>query len=715
MFKKILTLLLMLCLVCTASCADPGKESGNTAPPADSEEYGVTDGGIRLYFKTENKFFSRLSSGGGKKVYLKGVNMGLTEATTSLENPNVSYSTYMDWFAMISEMNANTVRVFSVMPPQFYKALRDYNEGKAQPLYLLHGIWFNETYMESIGDAYDGTVIYDAFTRAAKETADIVHGSSNDTTYGEIVNAVYDCDVSRYLAGYILGLEWTPDFVATTNTHIDKSSYQGEYLYTSERASPFEAFLCSVGNALIKYESETYRAQAPVAFLNWATTDVITHANEPFPEEDAVSVNSEHILPGNRCKAGLFAAVDAYPYYPEFMNHEPEYVSFQDPDTGESNPYRAYIRDLLSHCSVPLLIAEVGLPTSRGVAHSSVMGYDQGGLTEEEQGKYVGKMMQDIYAEGCAGAMIFSWQDEWFKQTWNTIKYSPDNASLRTPNVLSAEQSYGILAMEPGEKTAVYCDGSYGEWSEADFIGSSDGFDLYLKYDEGYLYLYVAPPDGYDFERDTVYLPIRTVGFGSMRAADLNLSFRENTDFLLVLNGKNNTRVLCDAYYDAFYYIYGVMRKIVPLNNAYGVSGAGIYRPICQFLSNEMELPATGEYIPAQYYESGLLRYGITHPDREGYDSQADFFGSSAGVEFRIPWYLLNVLNPAAGVALGDFQKAGELVFTDFNTLKIGIAADPASSVRLYDTKFENSSEVSYHTRLKKSYEILKHILLSIE
>jgi len=714
MSKRILVILLTICMLCTASCREERTDRDDPTTPSSKPEYGTVEGGIRLYFKTEAKYFSRLSSRGGETVYLKGVNMGLTEATTSLDNPNVSYSTYLDWFAMIAAMNANTVRVFSVMPPQFYKALRDYNEGKAQPLYLIHGIWFNETYMESIGDAYDGTVIYDAFTRAARETVDIVHGNSSDTTYGEIVNAVYDCDVSPYLAGYVLGLEWTPDFVTDTNAHMDKTAYKGNFLSTAPKASPFEAFLCSVGDVLIQYETDTYQAQAPVAFLNWATTDVIEHTNEPFSEEDAVSVNTENILPESRYKAGLFAAVDAYPYYPEFMNHQEEYVSFQDPETGENNSYRAYIRDLLSRYSVPLLIAEVGLPTSRGIAHSSVMGYDQGGLTEEEQGRYVGKMMRDIHAEGCAGALIFSWQDEWFKQTWNTIKYAPGDASLRTPNVMSAEQSYGILAMEPGEKTAVFCDGNYSEWNEDDLVCKSDGFDLYVKYDEAYLYLYVASQGNYDFERDTIYLPIRTTGLGSKRYADKNLSFEEEADFIVVLNGKENTRVLCDAYYDAFYYLYGVMRKIVPENGAFSQPASGIYNPVRQFLSNEMELPETGDYIPPQYYESGLLSYGNNHPEQEDFNSQADFYGSSAGVELRIPWYLLNVLNPAAGVALGDFHAAGEIVFTDFNDLKIGISAESGEKVRLYDSGFTNITEVKYHTRLKKSYDILKQILSAI-
>lgn len=714
MIKRAFLLFITLCIVTLSSCGRRQNPSGKTEPIATgtSEAAGMNIGGMDVYFTTENKTFQRLYRNGSRtETYIKGVNMGLTEATTSLRNPDVSYETYLEWFGMISDMNANTIRVYTVMPPQFYKALRDYNEGKMSPLYLIHGIWFNEDYMYSIADAYNGDTIYKAFVRAAEETADIVHGNSDYTSYGEIEKAVYEYDVSPYLTGYVLGLEWDPDFVANTNAHTDRASFNGKYLYTSEKATSFEAFLCSVGEALIQFESQKYKMQAPVAFLNWATTDTITHSNEPFDEEDAESVNTENILPTSQYKAGLFAAVDAYPYYPEFMNHQEEYISFIDPDTGKMNPYRAYIRDLHQQYSVPLIIAEVGLPTSRGIAHASAMGYDQGGLTEEQQGQYVGKMIEDIHAEGCAGALIFSWQDEWFKQTWNTIKYAPDDAKMRTPNVQSAEQSYGILSMEPGIRSTSFCDGDFSEWAETDTACRQNNFTLSMKYDEAFLYLYIVPDKAYGFETDTLYVPIQTVGYGSKQYHEKNLSFSDAADFVLVINGAGNTRILCDAYYDSFYYVYSVMKRVFPVNNAFAVRGAGIYNPVRQFLSNEMKLPVTGEYIAPQYYESGLLKFGNNNPQSKSFDSQADFYGSDSGLEIRIPWYLLNVMNPCAGVAVGNLNDAEMITFTDFGRIRIGIGGQASASITLMDTAYKNIEEVKYHTRLKKSYDILKRVL----
>lgn len=683
----------------------------------------ISINGVSLYSSTKDGYFYRKSTSGAWNVhFLKGVNMGLSLPTTDLANPDIPYDTYYRWFEAIHSMNANTVKIFTIMNPDFYSAFYDFNQkNKDNPLYLLQGIWINENDMYDIGDAYaKNNKILNDFKKTAKEIVDIIHGKSDYTSYGLINPAIYDKDISPYIAGFILGLEWMPEFIQQTNDkNPTKKSYMGKYLYT-QNASAFEAFLCNVGNTLIEYETSQYQTQVPLAFLNWSTTDTLTHTNEPFSEEDAVSLDTNHILPTNAYLPGMFAAIDIYPYYPEFMNYQKEYISYVDP-FGRKNPYRAYLRDLKKEYTVPVVVAEFGVPTSRGIAHKSEMGFDQGGVTEEQQGEMDVLMMQDIAKEGYAGGMIFSWQDEWFKQTWNTIKYYATDTGKRTTNVQSAEQHYGILAFETGIDTsgqASFPDGSLKEWDgipdqteQAPFAWKvsmrEDALSLMCKWDNAQ----------FNPEKDTLAIAIGTTKRGSNQAKNEKLLFSKPADFVLLFNAKNNTRLLVDSYYDSFYYQYMVTKKVFPLVAGTGIQNNGIFNPIRQFISNEIFLPVEQKTINPMFYESGALRYGQANPDLPSYDSLADFYYTADFVEIRIPWTLLGVSNFVEKKRIADFYNRKTITTETMDSLVIGVGKQQINTTTLQMQSIEmvTFDKTNYTERLKKSYSILSKGLLEID
>lgn len=664
---------------------------------------------ITLNFRTAGEYFYKLQNGVWNCTFLKGVNMGLTLPTTDLNNPDIPYDTYRAWFDHIAKMNANTVKVFTIMNPDFYRAFSDYNaQNIDSPLYLIQGVWFNESYMYEIGDAFgQNEQIIKSFERGVREATDIIHGNSDYTSYGKIKNAVYDRDISDYVAGFVLGLEWQPDFVKNTNdNNAGMEQYTGDFLAT-RNAEPFEIFLARVGDTLIKYQTSNYSHQHPVAFLNWATTDTLAHSNEPFEEEDMVSVNTENIIPTKEYHAGLFAAVDVYPYYPEFISHQPEYLSFKD-ERGKSNPYRAYLKDLRSQYSVPVIIAEFGVPTSRGIAHVGPAGYSQGGITETQQGEMIVSMARDIALEGYAGAIIFSWQDEWFKQTWNTVKYAPRNAHSRGLNVECAEQRYGIAAYEPGEGQSVcYPDGNISEWQSDTPVFTKDGISLYCKTDEAYLYLMLKLPGFWDSRRYAVALSVS--GRGNTHSSEYKLSFSRPVDFLLVLDGRDGTRLLTDAYYDLFYYQHSVLTKTFDRVLDYEKKNSGIFNKINRFYSNEIVLPLNGQVYPPKYYEAGKLTFGNANPSDGSFNSLSDFYAVGGVVELRIPWYLLNVMNAPEKALLDDFYSKGRVTVTAGGDIYMG-ACETGDNKTLTLVRFDwpKISLSKYHMRLKKSYPLIR-------
>ena len=675
--------------------------------------------GVSYCFKATGDYFYRYFDGEWEQMFMRGVNIGATEPALFPGDLTISYESYYRWFGKISEMNCNCVRIYTLMPPQFYQALYDFNQKSANKVYLFQGIWVNEEDIERLSDAYvENEKILNDFTVDAENLVDVIHGKAKIPSSPGEASGTYVADVSKWLIGWIIGIEWDPNFVLNTDLqNPNKKDFDGEYLYT-QTASPFEAFLCRVGNSLIKHETENYKFQVPLAFTNWITTDPLTHPNEPHFDEDKATVNTENVKFRN-FGPGMFASYHIYPYYPDSLNYQLDYLEYID-ENDKVNTYLAYLEDLKLAHTIPIMVSEFGIPTSRGLGHKSVMGYNQGMVDETEQGQMLIHMFQCIEDSKYAGGIVFTWQDEWFKRTWNNVMFDIADRRPFWSNIQTTEQCFGLMAFDPGKSDmACYVDGETSEWRTVDPIVNTKQGNLYVKSDERYLYI-MLDSDTFNFENDTLLIPVNTLsGQGNSKSTEYNAKFDSEADFLIYINGKDDSHIFVDRYYDAFNYYFLNSRKLndIPAEVNANQKNSGNFDIMRLCYGYNLTVKGTGEVVTDKAYETGKLQFGNGNPEADSYRSLSDFYYKNGKLEIRIPWQLLNVMDPSSKQQMSDFWQAQVISAQDYESFDFGFAFRNRNSTDNLSIKlsgkynYKSWNTPTWHERLKPAYYELQEYL----
>ncbi|OPH53506.1 family 2 glycosyl transferase [Paenibacillus ferrarius] len=680
----------------------------------------LNEGDVRYMSKTDKDFFYVFDGKKWNKMFIKGVNLGAGKPGAFPGEVAITYDEYMRWFTYISQMNANTIRVYTTQRPQFYNALSDFNhkmekEGK-QPIYVIHGVWVNENDIMTIDDAFgNNDKILNDVIASGKEIVDIIHGNAYLPVKKGYADGTYTTDVSKYVIGWILGIEWDPSFVVGTNeNNPNRSGYEGKFLYTSG-ASPFEAFLAQMGDQIVEHEMTNYHMQRPVAFSNWVTTDPLKHPNEPYKNEDLVEVNVEHVKSHDTYKAGMFVSYHVYPYYPDSFSFQKDYIQFKGPD-GKPDPYLAYLEDIKKVHSMPIVVSEFGIPASRGKAHENrITGFNQGFIDEKTQGDMLVHMINDINTANLAGGIVFSWQDEWFKRTWNNNDLDMPDSRPYWSNPQTNEQHFGLLAFDPGStKNISYVDGKVDDWTNDSPLVINDDTKLYVKSDEAYVYIRVDS-ENYDFNKDTLLLPIDIIpGQGNTRISKYDTTFSKEADFVLKIHGPDDSHLLVDAYYDNYYFRYAFQTDLIEKNEMFHKKNSGLFNPIRLALNKKVVIPPENTVIPFTGYETGMLRYGIANPDSPSYNSLNDFYYENGHLEIRIPWQLLNVMDPSKKFVINDMYANGKISPLKVNGFQIGIeklengTTKGSQDLAMKEYNWKEWDIPTFHERLKPSYYILQ-------
>ena len=104
-----------------------------------------TQNGISFIAQVDTQNFYVYQNGSFKKQFVKGVNIGATKPGFFPGELAITKTDYLRWFGEIAKMNSNTIRVYTIQPPAFYDALYEYNKKSIKPLYVMQGVWVDET------------------------------------------------------------------------------------------------------------------------------------------------------------------------------------------------------------------------------------------------------------------------------------------------------------------------------------------------------------------------------------------------------------------------------------------------------------------------------------------------------------------------------------------------------------------------------------------
>lgn len=630
-----------------------------------------------------------------KDFYLKGINLGLGMPGTQAGDLAASREQYARWFQQMAELGFNNIRVYTLHYPRFYEELARYNSTHPdKPLYIFHGVWLDEE-VEQYHDLYKATT---DFQTTIRENVDAVHGKAeigfrHGRAYGK-----YTANISRWVAGWIIGREISPEEILKTNEkHPDKKRYEGKHVSLS--GNPSEVWMTEQVDYLTEYERDHYQVDRPISVSSWPTLDPLFHETEnPLEsQEDVVGIDMAQIemkdMPG-----GYFPSFHAYPYYPNFINFTPEYLL--EKDAEGINNYIGYIKDLKAHYkNMPLVIGEYGVPSSWGNAHFSPSGMHHGGHSEFDQARFNARLSRDLHQTGTAGGMLFAWIDEWWKRTWIVDeRQSPRERFRLWHNLTSPEENFGLIAFDLPAPSFQSMGKAEGRIREVQAAADAAYFHLKITLDKP-LTAQEQLVVGFDTYADDL---------GELVLPNRVKTHRRN-EFALTLNQRNQAELLVTQAYD----LVGIWHNSSGSQQVYqSTATEGAPWQLVRWQNGQPHTSRDGTMVfPLTHFALGDLH---VRADGESGSSLDAVFLKGNTIDIRLPWTMLQFTDPSSlSVTHDNRQTPGrETRVSEGIGIAVSLGSELVETGRYRWPGWDKAPATT--ERLKANLEVLKQTLNSL-
>src|SRR3954452_5608359 len=131
-----------------------------------------------------------------------GVNLGSTIPGSQPGEVAASRADYDRWLAGMGRLGARLLRIYTILPPRFYRALAAYDRAHpAAPIRLVQGVWIPEDEFLATGDAYSPAVP-DGFRSELRDAVAVIHGDADLPVRPGHASGRYVSDVSRWVLAW---------------------------------------------------------------------------------------------------------------------------------------------------------------------------------------------------------------------------------------------------------------------------------------------------------------------------------------------------------------------------------------------------------------------------------------------------------------------------------------------------------------------------------
>lgn len=552
--------------------------------------------------------FQVLVDGQWQDFTVKGFNINAEAPGGAQYSYSRDHSYYAALLKSLGDMGGNCVRTYDLLPPEFYRALCEYNKDAETSIYLIQGIMTPPDINPQ--DSFDNLESIKSNIAAAISA---VHGEGTIAGNGTREEASYSFNAAPYVMAYIIDprLDGQAADAILSGDH-QEASYTGEYISASSNGvEALAAELCDYALGLMQ---SSYGCMQPVS----VSSDAQRLAGASWIGPEQSTYNLSRLVTTQAAEGLYFTSYSLGSDDRALLDNENAFSAAYTDGTG-AFAWGGYIREVKSLLDGPALIDRAGLSTNTDMfeQESSV-----NGLSEGEQGNGIVRMLRAADDVGYIGMLIADLNDNWSASSEEARAYTlPLSNNGLWHNPTDRAETTGVVAVESSEPDQVAM--QLNDNSEKSLMQQ-----MQLSYNETYVYITVLLRSEIDYDTNEMIIGLDT--------------YQRN-------NG--------EYYYDRNYYANSQsgMEYIIKFESN---TSAALY--VARSYNRSVGNYESTESYTADYDLVSVLNYGNFT------SSNTHFYQTGVTVRMRIPWAMLNFADPSSALVInGQSDGAPRTTATD--------------------------------------------------